>query len=216
MIRTNVVDLTVIPAAAYRQKLPTGGAGIVILRSDVKQPGIASISKTSGKAIPSANTPAESYPAEAFQEAIALTAGLPYHRQGSVRYVSRKLKEEQDKPAPELEEYEAVVDSREYAAVVERFTDKNGKLSYELLNREFIKFAHSSSKVREMLEAHRSVEAIRLYIAGAKFRSITGNDKLTDAQVLKIAELLDEASPKGVFRDLNKELRAKLKAAKQK
>ena len=132
-----------------------------------------------------------------------------------MRYVSKKLNEEKDQPAPELQEYEVVVDSREYAAVVERYTDKNGKLSYDLLNREFIKFAHSSSKVREMLEAQRSVEAIRLYIAGAKFRSITGNDKLTDAQVLKIAELLDEASPKGVFRDLNKELRARLKAAKQ-
>ena len=36
-----------------------------------------------------------------------------------------------------------------------------------------------------------------------------GNRNLTDAQVLKMAELLDEVSPKGVFRELNDELRKK-------
>ncbi|MBR4702835.1 MAG: hypothetical protein IKO91_03235 [Oscillospiraceae bacterium] len=63
MIRTSFVDLTVIPAA-HRRKLPSGGAGTVILRSGVKQPGIASI----GKAISCGNTPAESYHAEAFRD----------------------------------------------------------------------------------------------------------------------------------------------------
>ena len=51
MIRTNVVSLSVIKAVAYRQKLMTGGSGIVIIREDASQPGIASISKTSGEAI---------------------------------------------------------------------------------------------------------------------------------------------------------------------
>ena len=40
MIRTNVVNLTVIPAIAYRQKLPSGGSGVTILRYAVEQPGI--------------------------------------------------------------------------------------------------------------------------------------------------------------------------------
>lgn len=53
MIRTNVVLLSVIKAVAYRQKLMTGGSGIVIIRGDASQPGIASISKTSGEAIQS-------------------------------------------------------------------------------------------------------------------------------------------------------------------
>ena len=58
MIRTETVPLTTIPAAAYRQKLMSGGAGIVIMRSDSAQPGIASISRKTGKPIPTANTPA--------------------------------------------------------------------------------------------------------------------------------------------------------------
>lgn len=51
MIRTNVVSLSAIKAVAYRQKLMTGGSGIVIIRGDASQPGIASISKTFGEAI---------------------------------------------------------------------------------------------------------------------------------------------------------------------
>lgn len=34
MIRTNVVKLSVIKGIAYRQKLPAGGSGIVIIRED--------------------------------------------------------------------------------------------------------------------------------------------------------------------------------------
>ena len=49
------------------------------------------------------------------------------------------------------------------------------------------------------------VEAIRLYITGTKFRNITGDPELTDVQVLIITELLDEMSPKGVFKEFNSE-----------
>ena len=62
MIRTDIVSLTQIDAVAFRQKLPAGGSGITILRYDADQPGIASISKTTGDPIPTANTPADLYP----------------------------------------------------------------------------------------------------------------------------------------------------------
>ena len=202
MVRTNTVKLTVIDAAAYRQKLPSGGSGIVILKVGVKQPGIASISKTSGEAIPAANLPKDVYPQEAFDEAIALTAGLPYKKQGVVM-----LKEEAEEEAPEEE---VVVDSEDYQKIVDYYTDKNGKLSYALLNKEMIKFAHSSSVVREKIAEGEDPEKIRLYIAGARFRSITGNHKMTDEEVLKIIELLDEVSPKGIFREFNEEIWKKI------
>ena len=67
MIRTDTVNLTVISAVAFRQKLTAGGSGVTVLRYDTKQPGIASISKTSGDAIPAANTPVDLYPMEAFK-----------------------------------------------------------------------------------------------------------------------------------------------------
>ena len=41
MVRTDIVELTVIDAVAFRQKLTAGGSGITILRYDAEQPGIA-------------------------------------------------------------------------------------------------------------------------------------------------------------------------------
>lgn len=219
MIRTDAVNLTVIPGAAYRRKFPSGGSGVVILMSGVSQPGIAAISKTSGEPILSDNTPG-SYPIEAFKEAISLTAGMPYRKQGPVRLQDIKAPEPVDLPAEADEEaddgYDVVVDSRDYLKVVAAYTDKNGKLSYPLINRDMIRFAHSSSKVRAMLGDRESIDDIRLYIVGTKFRNITGSRGLKDEQVLKIAELLDEVSPRGVFRELDAELRKSLNAAKKK
>ena len=213
MIRTNIVRLSVINAIAYRRKLKAGGSGIVVIREDAAQPGIASISKTSGEAIPASNTPKRKYPQEAFEEAIALTAGLPYKKQGSVQLKGDLVSEE---PVPAEEEpEEVIVDSADYLKIVEYYTDKDGKISYGLLNKDLIKFAHSSSVVRRMAEEDAAPEEIRAYVVGTKFRNITGNKKLTDAQIEKITELLDEVSPKCVFRALNDEIRMKLKAAKK-
>ena len=212
MIRTSVVTLTVIKGIAYRQKLMKGGSGVVIIREDAAQPGIASISKTSGEAIPSDNTPRKLYPQEAFDEAIALTAGLPFKKQGGVRMKGGKISEE---PAPKEEEpEEVVVSSDEYLKVVEKYTDKNGKLSYALLNRDMIKFAHSSSIVRKMIDEGAKPKEISSYVVGTKFRGVTGNDKLTDPQIGKIVDLLDEVSPKGVLREFNDEIRRSLKGKK--
>ena len=216
MIRTAVVTLTVIPAVAYRQKLTSGGSGIVIIREDSKQPGIASISKTSGDAIPTANTPAKKFPSEAFKEAMELTAGLTYRKLGAVRY--EKAKVEEEKPVaeePELKEVAVTVSSKDYKEVVKKYSDKAGKLSYDLLNRDLIKFVHTSSKARAMIAAKESEKAIRASATGTKFRSITGNSKLTNEPVEKISELLDEVSPKGVYKELNAEIRILLKNAKK-
>ena len=94
MIRTATVNLTTIPAIAFRQKLKDGGSGIVILRADSKQPGIASISKTSGKAIPAKNNPAKMFPEDSFNEAIQLTIGMPYTKRKGVQFNSKKKAED--------------------------------------------------------------------------------------------------------------------------
>lgn len=216
MIRTDTVELTVIPAVAYRRKLPAGGSGIMILRYDSKQPGIASISKTSGDPIPAANTPVELYPAEAFREAIALTAGMPYSKRGSVRVEQKVVVPAEPEPAEEITPDDPVIDSDEYQKIVEKYTDKNGKLSYELLNKDLIRFSHASKTVRGMVEDGASTKKVRTYIVTTKFRAVTGNKKLTEEQAMKMAELLDEVSPKSVFKQLDAELRRQSAANKRK
>ena len=74
-----------------------------------------------------------------------------------------------------------------------------------------IKFSHSSSVARSMVEKKASVDEICLYVVGTKFRGITGNHKLSDDQVLKMIALLDEVSPKGVLTEFTEEIRKSLK-----
>lgn len=219
MIRTNSVKLSVIPALAYRQKLTAGGSSIVILRADEPAPGIATISKSSGEPIISKNTNANAYPAEAFREAMELTAGMPYRKQGKPRVIAQELNVAEEvvealaeEPVPEAE---VVVDSADYQTIADAYTDKNGKFSYTLLNKDLIQTAHSSEMVSRMLAAGESEETIRLFVVGNRFRAITGNKNLTDEQVLKIAELLNETSPKGIFKDFNADLRSQMSASKR-
>ncbi len=216
MIRTDTVDLTVIKAVAFRQKLMSGGSGITILRYDMDQPGIASISKTSGEPIPTDNTPADVYPAEAFREAIKLTAGMPYKKRGGVRLTKQSVKETPPEKSEEFTEEDVIIDSGEYKKLVEAYTDKNGKLSYDLLNRDLIRFAHASKIVRTMIEEGTALKKVRSYIVCTKFRNIIGSKKPTEAQVLKMADLLDEVSPKSAFKALDAELRKQSAAIKKK
>ena len=214
MIRTNTVQLSVIPAYAYRHKLKDGGSGITILRKDTAQPGIASISKTSGEAIPSANTDTKLYPAEAFAEAMTMTNGMPYKNKKNVKMEKAEIIEVKDEPAEKQEE-EVIINSDEYQMIVDKYSDKNGKLSYALMNKDFIKFAHSSKIVRDMTAEGKSAASIRNYIISNKFKNITGNDDLTSKELKKIVELLDEVSPKGVYKELNDEIRKMLGKAKK-
>ena len=216
MIRTETVDLTVIKAVAFRQKLTSGGSGITVLRYDMEQPGIASISKTSGEPIPTDNTPADAYPAEAFREAIRLTAGMPYKKRGGVRLSKKTVKETPPETGAEAAEEEIIIDSGEYQKLVDYYTDKNGKLSYDLLNRDLIRFAHSSKVVRTMIEEGTALKKVRSYIICTKFRTVIGSRKPTEAQILKMADLLDEVSPKSAFKAMAAELRKQSAAMKKK
>ena len=203
MIRTKAVKLSVIQAIAFRQKISSGGSGVTLIRSDTKQPGIASISRTSGEAIPNKQTDLKKFPMEAFAEALELTKGLPYKKQKGV------------KAFDVFEEEEIIIDSAEYQKIIDRYSDKNGKLSYELMNKDFIKFLKSSSIVRDMVAEGKSAAAIRNYVISNKIRNITGNDKLTSKELKKIVKLLDEVSPKGVYKELDSEIRRMLTANKK-
>ena len=210
MIRTNVVKLTTIPAVAYRHKMTDGGSGITILRYDSEQPGIASISNSTGKPIPAKNTSLDRYPAEAFEEAMKLTYGMPYKNQKKVILKEEKVEEAAEEPEPQI----SMADRPEYIAVVTKYLDKNGTISYSLLNKDLIQFAHRSSIAKKMISENKPLKEIRNYIVGSKFRTISENPDLTDQEVEGISQLLDEVSPKGVYKELNDELKKLLKAAK--
>ncbi len=63
VIRTRLVELSSLDAVAYRQKLRGGQSGVVILRPDTAQPGLALLNHQSGQPDPAANNPCRPLPA---------------------------------------------------------------------------------------------------------------------------------------------------------
>ena len=210
MLRTKAVKLTVIPAVVYRAKSPRG-INVTIVRPDKKQPGIAAISRTTGEGVPTQNTDLKAYPLEAFKEAIELTAGLPYKNQNAPKVSKEDFKVKKEKVVEEV-----TVDEKDYQKVVDRYTDKNGKFSYDLINKDMITFAKRSSVVKDMVAEGTTVAKLKNYIVGNKIRNITGNDDLTDKQIKLIVDRLDENHTKSIFKELEAELRKMLKVNKRK
>ncbi|MBR2746116.1 MAG: hypothetical protein IKD99_05305 [Erysipelotrichaceae bacterium] len=188
------------------RNLKLGYTSIVIVRPDTQQPGIAAISKKTGEAVLTVNTNNELYPAEAFKEAMELTRGLPFRKRGAVR-VTREMFAE---PEPATEPVEIVFDEVAYRRVVDKYTDKTGIFSFDLMNKDFIGFAKRSSIVRNMVSDGKKASDISNYILRNKIRNVAGDLDMPDAAVDMIIEKLEEVSPKGAYKELNSEIRKML------
>ena len=220
VIRTRLVELSTVEAVAYRQKLRGGMVGVVILRQDSAQPGLALLNRQSGSADPAHNTPSDLYPLEAFEEAIELTAGLPYSSRGPVRSpasVGGSAAEDGPVPAELGEdaspEAVATVNSADYGAIVKAYTNKKGELSYELLNKALIQAGRSNPFVATLVANGASLEEIRNHVVKANFEAVSGNRSLSQDEVNRIVDLLDEVSPRSVLREFNDDLRQLLAEA---
>lgn len=220
VIRTRLVELSSVEAVAYRQKLRGGQVGVVILRQDAAQPGLALLNRQSGSADPAHNTPSDLYPLEAFEEAIELTAGLPYSSRGPVRSpasVGGSAAEDGPVPAELGEdaspEAVATVNSADYGAIVKAYTNKKGELSYELLNKALIQAGRSNPFVATLVANGASLEEIRNHVVKANFEAVSGNRSLSQDEVNRIVDLLDEVSPRSVLREFNDDLRQLLAEA---
>lgn len=147
---------------------------------------------------------------------------MPYSKRKPIVFPLQHLpvppiEEQTVAPTPEVVELEEIeedagedldiVNSREYQAILAQYTDKKGALSYQLINRDFIQFAVRSKPVANMIEAHESVENILLYVVSHRLQTITKARNLDDKMVAGIIELLDEVSPRYVFKDLQDEIR---------
>jgi len=215
LVRTPLVELSLIEGIAYRQKLRGGQTGVVILRNDYLQPGLALVNHRTGEPDLATHLPQELFSKEAFVEALELTSGLPYSRRGPVRYQSilplspdtpdhPETTEELASSAPEAL---TVVSSHDYAAIVKAYTNRKGELSYELLNKALIKAAHANPFVATMVHQGASLEEISNHVVRANFESVSGNSHLSEAEVNSIISLLDEVSPRSVIREFNDEIR---------
>ena len=223
VIRSRLVELTTIEAVAYRQKLRDGQSGVVILRHDTAQPGLALLNHRTGEADPAPNVPAELFPQEAFQEALELTAGLPYSSRGPVRSpasVQQATITSSNNPETPLSEEPsstdlAMVNGADYQAIVKAYTNRKGELSSDLLNKALIQAAHSNPYVADLIARGADEAAILEHVVKANFEAVSGNRAISLEQVHGILALLDAVSPRQMLAGLQAEIRRMLAEARQ-
>ncbi|MCL1846883.1 MAG: hypothetical protein FWF91_02820 [Coriobacteriia bacterium] len=203
IIRTQAVELTSIPAIAYKQKLNAGGAGIKILRMDGDYSAVCSIDKRTGDMIPYGRIDESLFPFEAFDEAFELTNSLPYSARGSIKVTPIQIDEETDVVEDAPPEQTDMTLSPEYQALIHRYSDEKGALNYQLMNKDFIQFAAKSKVVSDMVGAGAGRDEILAFIVKSRATVLANQrESLDDASVELLIETLDEIDPRSAFKEL--------------
>ena len=215
IIRTPAVELTTIPAIAYKQKLSAGGSGVKIFRLDTDASAVLTIDRRTGDGVPRGKMDAQLFPEEALSEAISLTRGMAYSARGKIKVsVQAEVKEADDVDETEIDKID-MVGSAEYIAIIERYSDEKGKLNYSLMNKDFIQFASKSKTVNEMVQNKAETDELLRYILKNRACFIAGSkEPLSDAQADALLETLDEIDPRSAFKELTQHLKRMLSRAK--
>jgi len=216
IIRTKVVELEVIPAVVYKIKLKSGGSGIKMHRTDQDATFFAEVCKRTGVVLIDGVLDQNLFPEEAFNEAQDMLAGLPYSARGKVKImVSDEVEDDEvccDSVAgSELPSAAKMLESPEFVAIVDRFSDENGKLNYALMNKQFMQFAQSSKVVGEMCGNRASEREILLFILKNRAAFLANKrEHLSDEEAEALLEALNEINPRSAFKELNHYLRRRL------
>ena len=215
IIRTKVVELELIPAVAYKIKLKTGGSGIKMHRTDQDMTVFAEVDKRTGDIIISGRVDESLFPYPAFDEAMDLLAGLPYSARGKVKImVSDDIEDDEictDGAIDELPTACKMLESDEFKAIVDRFSDESGKLNYALMNKQFMQFAQSSKVVGEMVGRRESEGDIRIFILKNRAAFLANKrEHLSDDEAKALLEALNEINPRSAFKELNLYLRKRM------
>ena len=218
IVRSKVIELSTIPAIAYKIKLKGGGSGIKFHRTDANDSAFAEIDKRSGEAQLDSRANAELFPAEALAEAVEELLGCPYSARGKVKITISETVEDGEIEVPEGEapgthadSVANVVDSDEFIAIVEMYSDASGKMNYTLMNKQFIQFTARNKTVADMVSKKESVDNILLHIVKNRAAFLAGKkDNLSDAETLALIEAIEDIDPRSAFKDLKLHIRKML------
>ena len=201
IIRTRAVELSTVPAIAYKQKLSTGGAGIKIQRLDDNQSAVCTFDRR-GALVPYRAYEEELFPHEAFDEAVELTLGLPYSARGAIKVVPSAVETDdvvEEAPAEQID----MTTSPEYRAIIDRFSDEKGEFNHVLMNKDFMQFATRSKVVSNMIGQQASIDEIVTFIVKSRATVLAGQtESLDDASVALLIETLDEIAIRSAFKEL--------------
>ena len=215
IIRTKVVELEMVPAVAYKIKLKSGGSGIKMHRTDQNVTVFAEVDKRTGDIIIDGRINEELFPYPAFDEAMELLAGLPYSARGKVKImVSDDVEDDEictDGAVDELPTACKMLESEEFKAIIDRFSDETGKLNYALMNKQFMQFAQTSKVVGEMMGRKESEGDIRLFILKNRAAFYANKrEHLTDDEAKALLEALNEINPRSALKELNLYIRKRM------
>lgn len=211
IIRTTAVELSAIPAIAYKQKLASGGAGLKLMRLDQDAAAVFTIDRRTGTASPYGTVNENLFPEIAVQEAMDLTQGLPYSARGKIAISAFDMPKDAEDVGLDQEEEIDMVDSDEYTAIVERYSDEKGKMNYALMNKDFIQFAAKSKIVSGMVADNALEDDILLFIVKSRATYLSGKkESLDDRQTAALIETLDEIDTRGAFKEVKASIRRML------
>ena len=211
IIRTAAVELTSIPAIAYKQKLGAGGSGLRIIRLDQEATGIFTVDRRTGGAVGYGAHDAALFPEHAVDEALELTEGLPYSSRGKIKVAIFEQKADKDDVTEDQADSVDMVDSDEYRAIVERYSDENGRMNYALMNKDFIQFAAKSKHVADLVSKKATDGEIVTHILRNRATFLTNKkESLSDAQTEALLESLEEIDPRSAFKELKNHIRRML------
>lgn len=214
IIRTKVMELEMIPAVAYKIKLKSGGSGIKMHRTDQDVTVFAEVDKRTGDIIIDGKVDQNLFPYASFDEAMDLLAGLPYSARGKVKImVSDEVEDDEvcTDAGADLPSAAQMLESDEFKAIVDRFSDESGKLNYALMNKQFMQFAQSSKVVGEMIGRKESEGDVRMFILKNRAAFLANKrEHLTDDEANALLDALNEINPRSAFKELNLYLRKRM------
>ena len=215
MIRTEAMNLTSIKGLAFRQKLQAGGAGITIITTE--DTAVFTINKRDGACIPYGKVNGDVFVREVVNDALEVTKGLPYKRLGSISKAYSDNHYDEGPADIDVGDSKADIDvvaSAEYREFIAQYTDKNGRFSYQLMNKELIQFASKSSIVsKKLAEMGRADEIIR-YIVRSKAADLARNRGMSEEMLSAFIDTFDSMNTRSAFKELNAYLRGKMSRKK--
>ena len=216
MVRTEALQMTSIRGLTFKQKLTAGGTGITIITPDDRA--VYTINKRNGSCVPYGKVNSDIFTLTVINEALELTKGLPYKRLGAISKVH--LDNHFDMIPAELAEKDDkividVIESLEYKEFIAQYTDKNGKFSYQLMNKELMQFASRSSVVRKMLSEKADADSIVRYIVRSKAADLARNRGMDDETLTAFIDMFDSMNTRSAFKELTAYLREKMSRNKK-
>ena len=216
MIRTEAVQLTTVNGLAFKQKLKDGGAGITVITPDDKA--VFTINKRDGSYTPYGPVNVEIFNAKAIDEAFELTKSLPFRRLGAITKVYPDIHCDEGSVDLEVEDDKAEIDvvaSSEYKEFIAQYTDKNGKFSYQLMNKGLMQFAARSSIVGKKLADKEDADAIVRYIVKSKAADLARNRGMADDMLTAFIDTFDSMDTRSAFKEFKTYLRGRMSRKKR-